>query len=649
MTDRTARPDGSYPAPTLRRSGGTWRLIRAFWKLLVGIKDALVLLLLLIFFAALFALLSYAPQPVTANSGALLVRLDGTLVEQPAEADPFASLAGAGPVTRETRLRDLTRSLDAAARSASVKAVVLDLDSFLGGGQATIAAAGEAVDRVRRAGKPVFAYATGYSDDGYQLAAHASEIWLDPLGAVLVQGPGGAQLYLKGLLDKLGISPKIYKVGAFKSAVEPLIRRDQSPEAREANQALADSLWQSWQDEVRAARPRAAIATYVAAPQVALARAGGSGAEAALQAGLVDKLGDRTAFGKRVAQVAGPAADKQPDGYAAIPLDRWASANPERTSGDQIGVLTIAGTIVDGQAGPGTAAGDTISRLLLKALAEQKLKALVVRVDSPGGSVAASERIRSAILEAKRRGLPVVVSMGSLAASGGYWVSTPADRIFAEPSTITGSIGVFGVIPTFAGTLDKLGLAADGVGTTPLSGEPDVLRGTSPVFDALVQGSIEDIYRRFIGLVAQSRGLPVARVDQIGQGRVWAGGTARQLGLVDQFGGLDDAIADAARRAKLDPAKVQPVFIEREPSQFRQMVRDLIEPRRDAGEEAAIDPFTRAARRPEAALATALGDMRSLLAGPAIQIRCLECPSPTAAPAPRDRALLATLVARLGL
>ena len=300
-----------------------------------------------------------------------------------------------------------------------------------------------------------------------------------------------------------------------------------------------------------------------------------------------------------------------------------------------------------GDAGPGSAAGDTISRLIVKAVREQKIKALVVRVDSPGGSVLASEKIRSAILEAKRAGLPIVTSMGSLAASGGYWVSTPGTRIFAEPSTITGSIGVFGIIPTFEGALGKLGLSADGVKTTPLSGQPDVYKGTSPTFDALIQLGIEDIYRRFTGIVAASRHLPQARVDQIGQGRVWAGGIARQIGLVDQFGGLDDAVAYAATQAKLDPKKVYPLFIEREPNPVRTFFAQLLDSDRRGQASGGGDAWSMLAARPQTMLADALGDARRIAAGPAIQVRCIECPTDHAPPA--DASLARLLLARFGL
>lgn len=627
------------------------RILRGFWKLLVAIKDGLVLLLMLLFFGALFAGLSSSGNPRAPATGVMTVALDGSLVEQPSDADALAAIAGSGPVTREYRLRDVTRAIDGAATDGAIKGLVLDLDRFTGGGQAALATVGEALDRVRRAGKPVMVYATGYTDDSYQLAAHASEVWLSPIGAVLLTGPGGSRLYYKGLLDKIGVTPKVYRVGEFKSAVEPFTRTDQSPAARAANQALADALWGSWNQDVAQARPKAQLAAYLARPEQAAEASNGNMASAAIRAGLVDRLGDRVAFGRRVAQATGVGlgTDNLPGSYQDVPFTAWIDSHGEKSSGTPIGVVTIAGPIIDGKAGPGTAAGTTIADLILKELAKGRIKALVVRVDSPGGSVNASEQIRQAILEARRQKLPVVVSMGNVAASGGYWVSTPASRIFAEPSTITGSIGVFGIIPTFQDTLAKVGLSADGVATTPLSGQPDVYRGTSPQFDRLMQLGIEDIYRRFTGLVAASRKLSPARVDQIGQGRVWAGGIARQIGLVDQFGGLDDAVAYAARAANLDPGKTYPLFIEREPNAFRKLIAEAFRNETGNGDQAALDPWTRLAGNPETRLAQALGDARRIAAGPAIQVRCLECPADAATTPPRDATLARLILARIGL
>lgn len=577
-----------------------------------------------------------------------MIALNGTLSEQPAEADPFAALTG-GDVPQQYRVRDVVRALDKAATDDRVKAVVLDLDRFMGGYPADVAVVGEAIRRVRDADKPVLAYATGYADSAYTLAANASEIWTNPFGGVLIAGPGGSQLYYKGLIDQLGVNAKVYRVGTYKAAVEPFTRADQSPEAREANQALYGSIFETWRTNVAQARPKAQIAPFLTQPAAVIQAANGDIAGANLRAGLVDKLGDRVAFGRRVAEIAGVARNKPVGSYKQIALNRYIAAHPLPKTGEQIGVLTIAGEIVDGSAGPGVAAGDTVAKALLDGMAKNKLKALVVRVDSPGGSVLASERIRQAILEAKRRGLPVVVSMGGLAASGGYWVSTPADMIFAEPNTITGSIGIFGLIPTFEGTLAKIGVTSDGVQTTPLSGQPDILGGTNAEVDAILQANIEQGYRRFVTLVANSRGMSFAAVDRIAQGRVWDGGTARQLGLVDRLGGIDDALAEAARRANIDPANVRAVYLEKEPDAFAQFIASIAQS--DDEEEAsepAGDLFARMGANRRAVFAQAVGDMRRMAMGSSVQARCLECGGigPARATA-QDYRIMDALIAKL--
>ncbi|WP_448503071.1 signal peptide peptidase SppA [Sphingomonas sp.] len=624
------------------------KLVRGAWKLLVGIKDALVLLAMLLFFGLLFAALAARPSAAV-RDGALVLNLAGTVVEQPREIDPFTTIAG-GEVAREHRLRDLIRALDLAAGDARVKAVVLDLDGFMGGYPAAMSQLGEAVGRVRAAEKPVLAYATAYTDDSYAIAANASEVWVDPMGGALFTGPGGSRLYYKGLIDRLGVTANVYRVGEFKAAVEPFTRADQSPEARAADTALYGALFQTWRDKVSKARPKAQLDRVLSAPGEMVRASGGDLAQAGLAAGLVDKLGDRTAFGKRVAEIAGAEARKPAGSYRSIALANWLAAHPEPKGGNAIGVITVAGEIVDGKGGPGSAAGDTISELILKGLAENSLKALVVRVDSPGGSVLASEKIRQAILEAKGRGLPIVVSMGSLAASGGYWVSTPGDIIFAEPDTITGSIGVFGVLPTFENAITKIGITADGVQTTPLSGQPDFFRGTNDQIDMIAQSSVENIYRRFVALVSQSRRIAPQRVDQIAQGRVWDGGTARQLGLVDRFGSLPDAIAEAARRANLDPAAVRPVYLERKPNFAARLAQGFATPSDDGAEDvrARGDLMARLAVERQAVFAQALGDARRLASAQSIQARCIECAGAgPASPAPDDRRIARWLVERI--
>jgi len=608
------------------------RFVGKVWRLLVGVKDGLVLLLMLGFFGMLYAALSSAPKVPRGAHGALLLDLSGTIVEQPTVVAPLDVLRGSSSA-REYRLSELVSALRAAATDDRVQAVALDLDVFTGGGQVTLADAGKAIDAVRQANKPVIAYASAYTDDSYQLASHASEIWLNPLGEVLIRGPGGAGLYYKGLMDKLGVTANVYKVGTYKAATEPFTRSDMSPEARQALQAVASSLWEDWLDEVHHARPKAQLADYIRAPEAALAAAGGDAAKAALDAGLVDRVGDRTEFGRRVAAIVGPEISSVPGSFKTIRYDAWSRSNPPGDEHGNIGVLTVAGTIVDGNAPAGTAGAETIEKILRRGISQHRLKALVVRVDSPGGSVLASERIRRAILDAKAKGLPVVVSMGSVAASGGYWVSTAADRIFAEPGTITGSIGVFGIIPSFQGTLQKLGLGADGVKTTPMSGEPDVLRGPSPQAGRLIQSSVENIYRRFVGLVSAARKLPPARVDEIAQGRIWDGGTAHQLGLIDRFGSVEDAIAEAARLARIDPADAAPVYLEKEPSFLEAALQSWT----NDEEQAPADAFSRVAARPRLMMLQAIDDAQRLLAGPAIQARCLEC-APAVPVQPRQSA-----------
>jgi protease-4 len=575
----------------------------------------------------LYAGLSAKPAPV--RDGVLDLDLNGSVVEQPARLE-WSDVAS-GNRLEQYRLRDLVAALDKARDDDRVKAVALDLDGFTGGGQVAIGDLADAVRRVRSAGKPVVAYAVGYTDDSYQLASAASEVWLNPLGAVLIAGPGGSNLYYRGLLDKIGVTANVYRVGTYKSAVEPFIRNDMSPAARENYQALDQATLESWRQQVKQARSKANIDLFLGNMNGAVAAAGGDMAKAALAGGLVDKIGTRRDFESRLAELGGKG--KNDAGYARIKLHSFVADTVDSNPRGPIGVVTIAGMIVDGKAGPGSAGGDTIAKEIEDGIRGNDVKALVVRVDSPGGSVLASERIRQALIEAKAKKIPVVVSMGSVAASGGYWVSTPADFIYAEPSTITGSIGVFGVIPSFQGTLAKLGIGADGVKTTPLSGEPDLFKGPSPEANQLIQAGVESMYGRFLGIVAAARHKTPAQVNEIAQGRVWDGGTAHQIGLVDGFGGMDEAIAKAAQLAKLgDERGIR--YLEPAPSFREELLATLAS---DEGDDSAVpeDAFASLARAPQQQLAAMLGEVRSILAGPSIQARCLECPASAPVPLPK--------------
>ncbi len=593
------------------------------WRVLVALKDGLALLFLILFFAVLYAVLSAGGNPAKISDGALVIDLEGQVSEQPAELDPIAALTSTTPPIPEIRQRDIVRALDLAAIDPKVKSVVFNLDRFLGGGQVSLGAIAERIDRVKKAGKPVYSFATAYTDDGYQLAAHATEIWMDPLGGTIITGPGGANLYFKGLLDRLGIKAHIYRVGTYKSAVEPFMRADQSPEAKAAATALYDDIWNQWRSDVAKARPQAKLDQMLTEPGNSVEAVKGDLSQLALNNKLVDKLGDGIAFGTYLAAKYGKDPDERTGGFAAIAMqDLLASYGPE-SSGEAIGVVTIAGEIIDGEAGPGAAAGDSIAAQIYDALDNADLKALVIRVDSPGGSVMASEKIRRAILAAKTKKLPVVVSMANLAASGGYWVSTPADTIFAEPATITGSIGIFGILPSGEQALAKWGVTTDGVKTTPLSGEPNVFGGPSAEFDRVAQSGIEDGYSDFLKLVAVSRKKTPEQIDAIAQGRVWAGGAARQNGLIDQFGGMDDALAEAAKRAGLKTGDWHPFYIEPQSSFAGHLLAGLLPTRLQS--QAPMDIFAHAAWRQKALMEQAVSELQRLGSVQGAQARCIEC------------------------
>lgn len=595
---------------------------RKVWHLLVAIKDGLVLLFMLLFFVMLFGALSGRPGGDKVKPGALLVKLDGAVVEEPASEDPLAALVGGSAPMKQHRARDVVRSIRLAAEDDRIKAVVLDLSRFTGGGLVHMQEIGTAMDAVRAAKKPVLVYGVAYLDDGVMLAAHASEVWLHPMGAALVMGPGGTRPYYGDLLKRFGVNVHVFKVGTYKDFVEPYEGNAASPASLEARRALYGSVWEEWKNDVRKARPKANLDLATGDPAAWLKANGGDGAKAALAAGLVDRLGDDVAFGERVKQIAGEdPVDEAPGSFAANSPKALLAAHPADDSGKAVAVVTVAGEIVDGKAGPGTAGGDRIAALIDKAN-EDDAKALVLRVDSPGGSALASETIRLAIERFKAGGKPVVVSMANYAASGGYWVSTPANRIFAQPGTITGSIGIFAMIPSFEKTLANYGVSSDGVRTTPLSGQPDIVGGFTPAAEAMLQSNIENGYARFLGLVAKSRGKTPEQIEQVAEGRAWDGGTARQNGLVDQFGSLDDALAWAAKEAKLESWHAEYYGSPREGTLER--LAGLLGGGDDEA-QGAIDPVAALTRQQGLGLSQALAGLERLGRVEGMQAYCLDC------------------------
>ena len=603
---------------------------RKVWKLLVAIKDGLALLFLLLIFAGLYAVLSARPGPGVVRDGALLIELSGVVVEEPTEADPLALLLSSSAAVGEYRVRDVVRALRLAAEDDRIEVVALDLSGFLGGGMVHMQEIGEAMDLVRAADKPVLTYAIAYADDGMLLAAHASEVWMDPSGGAFIRGPGGNSMYYGGLLERLKVDARIYRVGTYKDAVEPWTRSGPSDASQQAREAILAEVWDVWRADYRKARPKAKLDLVTQDPVGWIEGADGDWVRAAREAGLIDRAASYTAWKMRLAEIAGRSSlDDGIGKFEHTDLATYLSAHPLETPGKAIGVVTIAGEIVDGSAGPGVAGGDRIVDLLDSSL-DKDFAALVLRVDSPGGSVIASERIRDAVARYKERGIPVVVSMANVAASGGYWVSTPADRIFAEPATLTGSVGVFAVVPVFDRALADIGVTGAGSQTTPLSGQPDPIFGLTPETEQITQAYVEDNYAKFVSLVSQSRDISAANAPDWAEGRVWAGGTARQLKLIDQLGGLDDALAFAAKGAGLEEGEWHADFVGGEPVGLAGFFTQW-------GSTASIpvgkglDPVGMAAERQALLLARAASDVKRLLGARSVQAYCMECPAQVSA------------------
>jgi protease-4 len=603
------------------------------WRLLVGIKDALALLFLLLFFVTLFALLSARPSPGQVREGALLLRLDGAIVEEASASDPLEILVSGTLPTRQYEARQLVRAIDEAARDDRIKAIALDLTTFTGGPHVSTKEVAEALDRFRTADKPILSYAVAYTDDALMLAAHANEIWVDPMGGAAIRGPGGSIMFYAEAFERYGINAHVYQIGTYKGTGEPYTNTQMSPELRENLETYVGQIWDEYRAHVVQARSQADIDAATTGLLALLDENGGDMAQTAIAAGLADKIGTKDDWGKRVAELVGESKrDKAPGAFAHTELDIWlARVGREVSSGSRsfggsksrIGVVTIAGEISDGKAGPGSAGAARITALLDDAL-DDDLAGLVVRVDSPGGTVTGSEAIRRAVMRYRDKGIPVAISMGNYAASGGYWIATAGQRIFAEPETITGSIGVVLMVPSFEKILSDFGIYSDSIRTTPLSGQPDILAGFTPETEALLQAETTAIYDRFVGMVAETRGLTPERADELAQGRVWTGGSARQLGLVDQFGDLDAALEWVASEAGLEDDGWEPRFLSSPQDPFAAMLAGLLG-NAEQEPQALVSISSHFALDEQAVAMRALQDFDRLLSTPGAQALCLIC------------------------
>lgn len=490
----------------------------------------------------------------TASRGALLLDISGVIVDKPDSSQRFSKLSrqllgASSDRLQENSLFDIVNTIRQAKDDRNITGIVMDLKNFAGGDQPSMQYIGKALKEFRDSGKPVYAVGENYSQGQYYLASFANKIWLSPQGVVDLHGFATNGLYYKSLLDKLKVSTHVFRVGTYKSAVEPFIRDDMSPAAREADSRWIGELWQNYLNTVAANRQIPAEQVFPGAQGLleGLTKTGGDTAKYALENKLVDALASSAEIEKALTKEFG--WSKTDKNYRAISYYDYALKTPADT-GDSIGVVFANGAIMDGEETQGNVGGDTTAAQIRDARLDPKVKAIVLRVNSPGGSVTASEVIRAELAAARAAGKPVVVSMGGMAASGGYWISTPANYIVANPSTLTGSIGLFGVITTVENSLDSIGVHTDGVSTSPLA-DVSITRALPPEAQLMMQLSIENGYKRFITLVADARHSTPEQIDKIAQGHVWTDQDAKANGLVDSLGDFDDAVAKAAELAKV--------------------------------------------------------------------------------------------------
>lgn len=551
----------------LSRLGGA---LRGLWWFLDATRRTLLNLLLLALLVALAWALLGPGAPALQPKTALVLDLSGPVVEQRSGSARDTALKQLqGDDNTQTRLRDVLAALDAAAKDENISHALLMLDNFAGAGLPTLREIAAAIERFKAAGKPVYAWGSNFDQRQYYLAARASEVWLHPMGSVYVEGYGRYRNYYKDLFDRVGVTAHVVRAGKYKNAGETYSANAPSPETVESDAALYGSLWAVWTQDVEKARHQAAgsIATAIDSLPGSLVAAEGNPARWALEHKWVDALKTRDEMRQLLIQKGAPAEGKEKT-FRQIRLAAYLSHVKAPTSGDAVGVIVAQGSISDGQAGPGQIGGLSTAALVRQARDDERIKAIVLRVNSPGGSAFGSELVRRELELTRQAGKPVVVSMGDVAASGGYWISMAADQVIADAATITGSIGVVAILPTAEGAVDKLSVRVAGAGTTWLVGTGDPRRAMDPRFEQIIQSVVDHSYRDFTGLVARMRKSTPEKIDALAQGRVWSGQQALERGLVDRLGGLTEAVAEAAKLGKL-PSDARLQYVDAEPSRLQ--------------------------------------------------------------------------------
>ncbi|WP_413664961.1 signal peptide peptidase SppA [Microbulbifer sp. EKSA008] len=590
----------------------------------------LVFLLILVFLG--IAIFGKDEQLVVPQGAALRVAPSGFLVDELSQPSGLPIFFGGSQGPAEIRVKDLVDSIDKAAQDKRISALVLELDNMVGGSLSKLDEIGAALQRFKAADKPIYAVGDNYTQAQYFLASHADKVYLNPMGSVMLTGFGVYRNYYKSALEKLKVNFHVFRVGDYKDFIEPYTRDDMSPASRENNQRWLHELWSEYTEQVTGLRnlPTESIDLFIDELPQKLQQHEGDWARTALANKLVDQLANRNLAVQELRKTIGEDENDERS-YKAIDAltylrSQKLSEVAAKKEPNKIALITASGSIVDGRAPAGRIGSESLGELIAQAR-KKEVDALVLRIDSGGGSAFASEAIRQELLATREADIPVVISMGSLAASGGYWIATGGDRIWASPATLTGSIGVFGAFPTFEDSLEALGIYTDGVGTSDLAGSMRLDRALPEAAASILQQGVDNTYARFLRIVAESRGSTPKEVHKIAQGQVWTGRAAKNLGLVDDLGNLNDAIADAAQLAEIEEYDVIEIQRELTPGErFLRALSDNVDARIAASLEANL-PLGAWLNSLQPVLAP-IGELQSFRDPRGLYVRCLPCLAP---------------------
>ena len=574
------------------------RFFSILWESLKAIQIFVFGIISLLLLIALIGIAGFVDSKEVPAGGALMLNPVGALVEQKLTLD-IQDLLLTGDLPKQVLVKDILDALALAEKDDRIEYLILDLDNMNSSYIPILQRIAKAIDDFKSSGKKVIAIGTQYTQSALFLAAHADEVLMDPEGAALIEGYGMYRTYYKTLLENFDVSINLFKVGEYKSAMEPYIRDNMSDEDKEARMEMLNNWWTAYTDDFESARqlPAGTINKQIQNISAELKAAGGSLAQLSLNNKLVDRLITNHELRTYLKSLTGE--DSETGEFRAIGFNDYLTLErkPGKMTGKKIAVITAVGSIVDGRAKSGSIGSTSINELIRKAGKDEDVVAIVLRVDTGGGSKTASELIRQELESVQSSGIPLVVSMGSLAASGGYWIAATADQIWASPTTLTGSIGIFGFIPTIEKTLARYGVYSDGVGTTELAGGASIERGLTPLVGEILQSTVEAGYRQFLEIVATGRNMTIEEVDEIAQGRIWSGEKALELGLVDKLGDLEEAIAGAAELAEVEDYSVW--YVEAEATTQELLMQALMSEIAATQSTKAADPLTMVYRKLE--------------------------------------------------